>query len=172
MRLAATASLALSGLAIVYTAVLRIIPSSLGVTLLGDTWTGASSVLVPVALASAAASLKLGPVVFLYGRGLARRTFPLVSTLAVLAVVLMAAGAWVGQAPGLAWGLLIAQLVVVPLWFLQLRSVLRRDGATAGNALPEEPDPYGIGSQQQWVGGWTEGPPTSDGDGIGDTRGD
>jgi O-antigen/teichoic acid export membrane protein len=157
LRFAGAASLGLAGLALVYTVGLAIIPGSLGVALLGDTWTGASSVLIPVALASAAASLKLGPVIFLYGRGLARLTFRLVATLAVLAVVLMALGAHLANARGLAWGLFVAQVVIVPFWFLQLRAVLR--GGEAGGRRSDndnELDPFGIGSQVDWPGPLTE----------------
>ena len=156
LRFAAAASLGLAGLALVYTVGLAIIPDSLGVALLGDTWTGARSVLIPVALASAAASLKLGPVIFLYGRGLARLTFRLVATLAVLAVALMALGAHLANARGLAWGLFLAQVVIVPFWFLQLRAVLRGEVADGGRSDDDELDPFGIGSQVDWPGPLTE----------------
>ena len=127
-RRAVASALAISGLlvavAIVYTGLLLLIPQNVGVQLLGQTWAGARSVLLPVAAASIFASGKLGPAVLLYGRGLMRATFRMQVTLAAAAVVFMSVGAYLGGIHGLAWGTALAQAVVVPLWFFKLRTVV------------------------------------------------
>lgn len=125
MRVAAMTSSALVLISALYTAVLLLIPNSLGTALLGDTWAGAQDVLLPIALGSVVAGGKLGPVILIYGMGRVRNTFRLVATLAVCAVTFMAIGAAVGGVVGLAWGMCLAQAVVVPLWFVQLRALLR-----------------------------------------------
>lgn len=125
LRLAAAASGLLVAVTLLYGALLLLIPENLGTAMLGETWSGARSVLLPVAIGSAMAGLKLGPVVFIYGMGLARKSIRLVALLAVLAVVFMAVGARAGDAEGLAWGMAAAQAVVGPLWFLQLHAVVR-----------------------------------------------
>lgn len=145
MRIAGGASGAIVGATLVYTVLLLLIPEGLGVQLLGDTWTGASSVLLPVALGSAFAGGKLGPVILLYGMGLARKTIRLVTLLALLAVAGMLIGAALASAPGLAWGLALAQAVVMPLWFVQLGVVLRHP-PPPGSAARSVPGSAGASS--------------------------
>lgn len=168
MRIAAAASGVLVAVTALYSAVILLIPDSLGEALLGDTWTGASAVLLPVALGSVVAGGKLGPAIFTYGLGLARKTIRLVSLLAVLAVVFMAIGAQLAQATGLAWGLALAQAVVMPWWFLLLRQAVRSGAKPAGAValdapgaavdLPETgPDLLGLGSAEEWPADWQDG---------------
>ena len=144
-RLAVLASLALLAVTAAYAVVLLLVPDGLGEALLGDTWTGASAVLLPVALVSVVASGKLGPAIITYGLGLARRTIWLVSVLGVLAVVFMALGAWLAGAVGLAWGLCAAQAAIVPWWFLLLHRAVR-SGAKPAGAAAEEHDAAAAGT--------------------------
>lgn len=137
-RLAASASGAMVVAAALYLALLLLLPDVVGRGLLGDTWSGASSVLLPVGVASVVACAKLGPAIITYGLGLARRTIWLVSTLGVLAVALMVLGSWWADAPGLAWGLATAQAAIVPWWFLLLRRAVREGVRPAGAAVVEQ----------------------------------
>lgn len=140
LLLAASGSAAMIALTLLYTVLLLLIPESVGTALLGDTWSGSRGVLVPIALGSAFAALKMGPVIFIYGLGLARKSVRLVALLAVLAVVFMAVGARAGQAAGLAWGMALAQLAVGPLWFWQLRRIERDEARRRrGSPAPHAP---------------------------------
>ncbi len=162
VRIASLTSTMLVAITLLYAGLLLLIPTSLGTALLGDTWTGASAVLLPVAMASAVAGGKLGPVIFMYGLGLARKTIRLVTVLAVSAVTFMAVGAHRADAVGLAWGMCLAQAVVMPLWFLQLRAVVRAGWVPTHGRLPDGaddgagPDPLGLGSDQEWPGAWAD----------------
>ena len=113
-----------------YAGLLLLVPDSLGEQLLGDTWAGASSVLLPMSLASAAAGACLGPAIVVYAMGQARRTFLLHAFEAPLIVACMATGLAVAGTPGAAWGMAVNMAVMVPLWFWQLRRLL------AAHALP------------------------------------
>ena len=125
LALAGGASLAMFLTSVAYTCFLLLIPDSLGSALFGDTWAGAETVLLAVAAASVIGGLRLGPVIFVYGRGLAKRSFRLVVVLAVASLTFMAAGAWLDGVVGMAWGMALAQLCVAPLWFVLLRNVAR-----------------------------------------------
>ena len=114
---------------LVYAGLLMLIPGSLGRTLLGDSWPGAQRVLLPVALVSAGVGACLGPVIVILALGRTRATFRLTVVEAVMVVGGMLIGARLGGAPGAAWALCIQQFVLVPLWFLTLRGVLRGSGA-------------------------------------------
>lgn len=136
-RLAVLASVGFMAVTGVYVALLVLVPDDLGQVLLGDTWTGAEAVLVPVALASLVAGAKVGPAIITYGLGLARRTIWLVSSLGLLAVLFMGVGAWLADSVGLAWGLCAAQAVIVPWWFLLLHRAVRSGAKPAGAAAED-----------------------------------
>ena len=114
----------MAGLSLAYTGAMLLLPDSAGRFLLGDTWTGASDVLLPIALGSSAAGACLGPAIVIYAAGLARRTFRLHCVEAPLLVGCMFAGAWLGGTQGAAWGVFVDQALMVPLWFVLLRRSL------------------------------------------------
>lgn len=130
--LAVIASGALMAVTGFYVVMLLLLPDDLGGALFGDTWAGASAVLLPVALGSLVAGGKLGPVIVTCGLGLARKTIWLVCLLGALAVAGMGIGAWFAGAPGLAWGLCLAQASVTPWWFVLLRRAVRSGTKPAG----------------------------------------
>lgn len=108
-----------------YCGVLLLVPDSLGEKLLGDTWAGAESVLLPMCLFSLGAALATGPAATLYGMGLARVTFWLNVFKAPLLVILMSAGISQWGAVGAAWAMAITEAVMLPFWILRVRSALR-----------------------------------------------
>lgn len=126
-RVAAAAGALMLAASGAYTAVLLLVPHDVGVDLLGDTWVGAQDVLLPVALGSTAAGAALGPAVVIYALGHTRATFRLMVLEAPLVLTLLLVGSRLDGARGAAWGLCIDQVVLVPLWFLQLRSILGRE---------------------------------------------
>ena len=58
---------------------------------------------------------------------------------APLVFALMIGGAMVGGVRGAAWGLAIDQTLLIPLWFLQLRAVLRERPPDAGQPRDDPP---------------------------------
>jgi O-antigen/teichoic acid export membrane protein len=138
IALAVAAGMTLASLA--YTVVLLLLPDSVGTFLFHDKWTGASAVFLAVAIGSTAAGTSLGPAVVIYAMGLARKTFRIMAIEAPLVFVLMISGARLGGAVGAAWGLALDQSLIIALWFLQLRAILREypDGVPAPG---EEPAP-------------------------------
>jgi O-antigen/teichoic acid export membrane protein len=122
------AGLGLSGLlgsvTICYLTLLLLIPDRLGVQLFGDSWEGASAVLLAMGLSSLASSLANGPACVLYGMGLAKNTFRINLAKAPILLLLVLTGTWLWGAVGAAWGLAAVEAMVLPLWVLTLRRAL------------------------------------------------
>jgi O-antigen/teichoic acid export membrane protein len=133
-RVAAATTGLMTAVSLAYTGALELLPDQAGTALFGDSWVGASSVLLPVALGSTAAGASLGPAVVIYAMGRARATFRLMAVEAPLVFVLMMIGARIDGARGAAWGLALDQTLLVPLWFAQLRSILRHSGESNPDA--------------------------------------
>ncbi len=125
-KVAAVASLSMVTASLTYTALLLLLPDPAGEFLFGDNWSGSRSILLPVALGATAAGACLGPAVMIYAMGLARKTFRLMTVEAPLVLGLMIGGALLFGVNGAAWGLAANQVIMVPLWFAQLRAILRR----------------------------------------------
>jgi len=115
----------MTAVSLAYTGGLLLLPHAAGVALFGRTWDGAHSVFLAVALGSTAAGACLGPAVVIYAMGRARATFRLMMVEAPLVFALMIGGAMAGGVRGAAWGLALDQTLLIPLWFLQLRAILR-----------------------------------------------
>ncbi len=125
-KIAVAASAGMLVVALGYTGFLLLLPQGAGEFLFGGNWSGSRSILLPVALGATAAATCLGPAVSIYALGLARKTFRLMTIEAPLVVTLMIGGTlWFGL-DGAVWGLALNQALLVPLWFLQLRAILRR----------------------------------------------
>lgn len=124
ISLAAMASTGMFLLGVAYALVLILLPDDVGVAMFGDSWQGASSVLLAVSAAAALSAFKLGPFIFVAGRGMVKRTFPLVVAHAVLLITMMAIGGFLAGIEGLAWGMAAAETAIILPWFLQLRSVM------------------------------------------------
>jgi len=121
MAVAGVLSAIMVTVSLLYVTVLLLVPSDVGTQLLGDTWTGARTVLLPVAMTAVVSAAKLGPTVLVFGLGHTDRTTRLILTLAISGVAFMLVGAVTFGVLGLAWGMCAAQAVVVPLWFLEAR---------------------------------------------------
>jgi O-antigen/teichoic acid export membrane protein len=111
--------------ALTYSVVVLLLPHSVGEALFGESWDGARSVLLPMAIGATAGMLCQGCAIVIYSLGLARRTFRIMSVEAPLVFTLMIVGALYDGAHGAAWGMCLDQVGMVPLWFWTLRGVLR-----------------------------------------------
>lgn len=134
----AAVSGAMAGVTAVYCGILLLIPDNLGQQLLGDTWAGAQSVLLPMCLLSLGAAIATGPAATLYGMGLARVTFWINILKAPVLVIFMSIGVTQWGAVGAAWAIATAEAVVLPLWFIRVRSALRLPNRYAGALVAEE----------------------------------
>jgi O-antigen/teichoic acid export membrane protein len=133
LAIAVSVGLTLAGL--LYTGVLLVIPDSIGVALFKSVWAGASGVLLPVSLVSTFAAACTGPVIVILALGQSRATFRLTAVEAVMVLFVLLVGGSIGGVTGAAWGLSIQQAILVPLWFLQLRSILRKLDGGGGEPL-------------------------------------
>jgi O-antigen/teichoic acid export membrane protein len=126
-KVALATSVLMGGMSLVYTAVLLLIPDSLGELVFEQKWAGSQEVLLPLALASAAAGAALGPAIVIYAMGQARKTFRIMTIEAPMVFVFLIVGASVAGARGAAWGQLIDQTLIIGVWFFTLRRVLGKD---------------------------------------------
>jgi len=81
--------------------------------------------LVAMCVLSLSAAIATGPVAILYGMGLSQITFRVNLIRAPLLAGLMLVGIPLWGAPGAAWALAITETLLLPLWFMRLRKVLR-----------------------------------------------
>lgn len=110
---------------IVYGGALLLMPDAIGVRLLGDTWSGARSVLLPMVVGATATACCLGPGIVIYALGRARVAFVMHMLEAPMLIALIIWGTSLAGARGAAWGMAINFLVMVPLWFWRLGRILK-----------------------------------------------
>jgi O-antigen/teichoic acid export membrane protein len=115
---------ALSVLTITYSAVVLLLPESVGVQILGESWTAVQSILVPTALAALAGAVSYPAAEALRALGGARRLLATRAVGATAAVGAMLAGAAAGGASGGAIGAAIARWGAAVGWQISLRAAL------------------------------------------------
>jgi len=113
----------------IYCIVLLAMPDSIGESLLGDTWTGAASVLLPTCLLSFFAALSTGPATTLYGLGMARATFMINIIHAPMLVIFLSIGISSWGAVGAAWALAATEIAILPFWVGRVVIALRKPQA-------------------------------------------
>jgi O-antigen/teichoic acid export membrane protein len=117
-----------------------LVPDSVGEALLGASWTGTQSVLLPSLVGMCGSAAAAGPGTLLLAMDRARVTFWGCTVLASLLLSLGVAGVLVGGARGAAWGFAAAFcLMVGPWWTLLVREV-RRTVVTASPAVEHPSD--------------------------------
>ncbi len=118
------AGLSLAAVAVVWTVILVLLPEAVGLTLMGDVWDPAHSVLFAWGMAFAAINLGTGASIGLRALAAAPRTL----RAAVVTSVIGFAGAVIGAATagiqGAAWGLLITQVIGIGVWWWEFRGGL------------------------------------------------
>lgn len=116
---------------VAWSTVMVVLPTSAGVELLGDTWPGARSVLVPMAVMMAGVAACLGPLSTLRAFGAARESFLVGLLVATLLLALGTLGVAVDGAHGAAVGFAIAQWTVVPaIWTVMVKVVRSRQAGS------------------------------------------
>jgi O-antigen/teichoic acid export membrane protein len=124
--MANTVSAALAMLIGLYVAMLLVLPDSVGNRLLGDTWSGASTVLLPMCIVAFVGSMNAGPWASLYGMGRTRTTFRVNVVRAVVTILLLTVGVIKWHAVGAAWALAITEIVLLPVVYVVWISVTRK----------------------------------------------
>lgn len=125
----------------VYTAVLLVLPDSIGVKLLGDTWAGAETVLLPLSVLALAVAVGVGPGIILYGLGRARETFGLNVLSAPVLLVLLTIGIWRDLAVGAAWAIALTEVLLLPFLIAKARRAMREGTRVALTDSPGGTDP-------------------------------
>ncbi len=115
----------LPAVAVLWGAMLYLLPSSVGHGLLKSTWAGAAPLIVPLALSRAGQALAFGPETGLRALGAAGRGFYARVVAGALWVAGGTIGAAVGGASGAAWGLALSTLVAAVFWWWQLSRSFR-----------------------------------------------
>ena len=130
-------SIALTILLLVWAAILLLIPTALGETLLGANWSSAMSVIVPLLFVALGRALQAGPVSGL--RALAAARESLLARLASSPLILVGGvtGTVVGGAVGAAWGMAIGNGIGAAVWWwvytrASARAELERRGGFGG----------------------------------------
>ncbi len=111
-------SAAIGVIATVYITVLLLIPDWMGQFFFGESWAGAQSVLLPMGLLSIVAGFCSGPGALLLGMGLAKKTFRINVLKAPVLLGMLVPGTLLWGAPGAAWAMLAAEIVVAPAWYI------------------------------------------------------
>jgi O-antigen/teichoic acid export membrane protein len=117
-------SAALSGLAIVYASIILLLPDSVGIQLLGNSWHSVNAILLPVSLAYLAGAVSYPAMEGLRALGNARRLIATRAAGAVLMVVGLIAGSALSGAMGGAIGMCAARWGTALLWQMSLRASL------------------------------------------------
>jgi O-antigen/teichoic acid export membrane protein len=127
----------LAGVALAWGAVLLVLPSSLGESLVGRSWSEARHVIVPLCLAMAGTGAVTGAFVGLRALAAARRSLRSRLLVTPFMVAGTLAGAAVAGAPGTAWGAALVTWLSLGLWWRQFLEALgARRQPTASRRFP------------------------------------
>jgi len=132
----------LTALGVAWSAVVLLIPDRLGSTLLGASWDGAKTVLLPTAITMLAPLVTGGTRIALRAMGAALRTFRASLGQAIAAILLGTGGAVAAAGPGAAWGLAAGAAISAGLWWYEGRRATgswfaQRDEASPALVVPE-----------------------------------
>ncbi|GGV40352.1 hypothetical protein GCM10010277_28380 [Streptomyces longisporoflavus] len=120
--------------ALLWGAALLLVPDRGGEFVLGDVWSSASAIIVPVTLGVAGAGIGTGAAAGLRALAAARRSLRCQLFASTCYVGGGLGGALIAGTPGSAWGVATASLCSSAVWWLQLRSALRE---RRQNPIPE-----------------------------------
>jgi len=151
-------------------AIFLILPNSVGEALLGDTWPAVDEILLLSVLQFAGNTLPTGAACILYALGKTRLTFRLNLVLSPMMFGFPVIGLLIGDAAGAVVGYNLAFWIMVPVWWIMLRRVVREQDAIRARERAEQE-----GEQEKepsWGGAsgrarLTAGPDGASRDGVG-----
>jgi O-antigen/teichoic acid export membrane protein len=117
-------AVALSAMSAAWGLVIFVLPEGVGEALLGQTWSLAQGVTVPIAVAMAAGGISAAMLVGLRALAAARRSFQARVLVSVLQILGTLAGAAAGGAVPAAWGLAAGVVAGLPVWVWHFRRAL------------------------------------------------
>lgn len=117
MRIGLTVSAALVGITALGAVVLLNLPESVGEQLLGETWEYALDSLPGLLFWTAGDAATLGPLLVLRATARTRQSVVARTVQSIATVVLGFAGAWLGGAPGAAWGVGLGAWLGAAAWY-------------------------------------------------------
>jgi O-antigen/teichoic acid export membrane protein len=136
-------SSALGFLTVVYVIALLLLPDTWGTALFGDSWAGASTVLLAMGVSSLFSSLATGPACVLYGSGQARSTFRINLAKGPVLLIAVILGTWSAAAVGASWAFALTEAAVLPAWILTMRRAVRSRPDAELSGVENEERPIG-----------------------------
>jgi O-antigen/teichoic acid export membrane protein len=135
----------LGGATLAWGVAMLLLPTRLGVELLGPSWAPAHRLLVPMTLLTVNLALTVGALVGLRALGAARRSLRarLLGSALILSGVFI--GAAVAGAPGAAWGHVTGSTIAVVGWWRQLAEGVREQQAAFPEPAADQPRPVAHG---------------------------
>lgn len=130
-QVAAGAGAVLAAITLGWGFVLLALPAPVGTALLGATWPGTRSTLLPMTIYLAGAAAATGVLAVLRSAGDARSTFGVNAVLGPLMLATVCSGQLLGGAVGAAWGFAASTTLIVPLFWLRMERLFRRQAAGA-----------------------------------------
>jgi hypothetical protein len=118
-------SVVLATAAIVWGLVIFTLPTSVGISLLGENWSGAHEVLIPVTITVAAAGASIGAWTGLRALAAAGASLRARTLTALLTLLMGTSGALVAEARGAAIGLACASVLATAVWWHAYASMAR-----------------------------------------------
>jgi hypothetical protein len=132
-RLCVVAALALAAAAVAWTAILVLLPESLGQALMGSVWDPAHAILFTWGLAFAAINLGTGASIGLRALAAAPRSLRAAVVTSIIGFTGAVVGARLAGAEGAGWGFLIGQTIGAGVWWWEFRGGMQ-DRGEAGDA--------------------------------------
>lgn len=124
-RAAIALSLAMLGAAVIWGGVLLVLPATLGEAILGPTWEGARSILVPLLIALCGTAANSGAVIGLRALAAARRSLRARIALSMIGLLISIGGVVTAGIQGVAWGSACSAWIGAAVWWSQFRGALR-----------------------------------------------
>lgn len=131
---AALLSLGTASITLVWGLALTLLPADIGEKLLGETWVGASAVLVPITFAWIGNALAFGATVGLRVLADSRRSLRARSADASAQMIGGVTGALVGAAFGAAFGLAVGMAIGAVAWWLAFNAAIAANVAAGGRS--------------------------------------
>jgi O-antigen/teichoic acid export membrane protein len=123
-------SAGLGGLALVWTLSLSILPPSIGISLLGPTWEGTASIILPISLWMVGLAVSVPATAGVRALLAVKKSLAARLVVALFGVMATLVGAGLEGAVGAAWGMACASLVGATVWWLQLhRAIIESESA-------------------------------------------